>query len=175
MKKWMLFVAMFTMATLANATRKHTDDDHFLIQGKIYEQSLSNEEEQKEISHAQIVVYQDQEIFVSFYTDEHGSYEFNLPTGHEYEIWFGGSVYVNKRVYIDTRAVSSRPGGYDLDFDISLFKPVAGFEFAMLGQPLVKMAWNKEESQFTPDVEYTEIHMKELEKSLKKVRKERKG
>jgi hypothetical protein len=96
---------------------------------------------------------------------------FEFPLGHQYEIVFGGSAFVNKKVDIDARTLKPRNGGYELNMDIRLFRPVNGFDFAMLNDPFVKFGYDQEYGQFITDETYSGPRAKELDKILKKAKK----
>lgn len=156
---------------LTGWSRKEIDGDKFIIQGKIYEVNIF-EQTDKEAKNVQIVIYQDQEIYASINCKDNGSYEFILPVGHEYELWFGGKEFVNKKVYVDSRKVPNRKTtGYECDLDIGLFRPIDNIEFPSLVDHYVKVRWDDEYRQLLPDVEYSEWKYKEVEKNLKRARK----
>jgi len=157
------------MPFLAQA-KKDQGTDSFIIQGRVFEVDIVSGED-KPASEVQMVIYQDKDIYVAFYTQKNGDYEFQLPLGHEYEIWFGGSAFVNKKVYVDSRNVNPVKGQHEISLDMRLFRPMENYTFDVLDRPFVKFAWDSEYGQFLADLEYTEGLSKELEKIFRKVRK----
>ncbi|MFY8137589.1 MAG: hypothetical protein ACOVMR_05765 [Flavobacteriales bacterium] len=165
-----LLFGMLALLSLGAQAKKEIEGDHFILQGKIYEIDVFKDGA-VEASNVNVIIYQDQEIYVSFFGKENGSYEFVLPVGHEYEVWFGGKAYVNKKVYVDARKMPQRKIGYECNIDMGLFKPIENAEFPLLVDHYVKVRWDSEYRELTPDVEYTEFKARELEKALKKIKK----
>ena len=165
------FMFLFFLSTSVFAKIK-VEEDSFLLHGKLYEVDIR---EGGDISapKVQVVVYQDNEIYVAFYTNVTGQFEFKLPLGHHYELWFGGSAYVNKKVTVDASSLKARKGGYDVELDMGLFRPQDGFTFPELDEPFVKVVWNAEYEQLIPDMAYTDGRRKELDKAIKKLRKQK--
>lgn len=159
----------FALAIMAQ--KKDSNGDHYLIKGSVYHIDMLNEGEIK-ASNVQVVVYQEKELFVAFFTDEMGNYQFYLPSGHVYEVWFGGSAFVNKKVWIDATQFPVEKKPRTLPLDIGLFRPVDGFDFPMMTEPFVKIGYNPELDQIAPDLEYTEKREMELTKYVNKVKKE---
>lgn len=169
-------LAFFVLAlcTTPLFAKKEVGNENFVIQGKIFEIDIMSEAD-KEACNVQVVIYQNHEIYASFYSNPTGSYEFIVPVGHEYEIWFGGTTFVNKKIYVDARSVPSRKSGYECNIDVGLFKPVENVEFPTLAEHWVKVRWDAEYNQLVPDYEYTDDRAMELNKQLKKARKVQKG
>ena len=173
MKKTFLMIGLY-LSTLAVFATDSVDNDHFRIQGNVFDVHLSNGSED-EASHVQIVVYQNKEIFVAFFSGKKGEYEFNLPVGYEYEIAFGGSAFENQKVYVDTRPVVPRAGGYDLDLDIHLFRVIDGTQFSMLQEPFMRLYFDQETAQLILDEEHYITQAKELERALRKMKRDKKA
>jgi len=170
MKRIPFFLLLFLIVFSSWAKKKDPAEEVFLIEGQIFETDIFKGDK-KPASGVQIVIYQGIDIFVAFYSDELGNYEFLLPTGHVYEIWYGGSAFVNKRVSIDAQECPKRKSTNDLLLDIGLFRPMDGYEFAPLNDAYVKLAWNDELEEFSVDMLYTGAKEKELEKIFKKIKK----
>ncbi|MFN8776006.1 MAG: hypothetical protein ACK5XV_04495 [Flavobacteriales bacterium] len=158
--------------SLALAAGARTDQitDLFVIEGRVLELDVVNNTD-KPASKVQVIIYQDNEIYVAFFTQANGYYEFHLPLGHEYEIQFGGDAYVNKRAYIDAREVKPRAGQTEIALDMGLFKPIENVPFEILKEPIVRFAWDTEYGHFLPDLDHAGDMARELEKTLRKVRK----
>lgn len=166
-----LFTIIAVLASLVGFSKNDISGDKFIIQGKIYELNIFDQTD-KEANKVQIVIYQNQEIYASIYCKENGSYEFILPVGFEYELWFGGKEFVNKKVYVDSRSVPSRKAsGYECNLDMGLFRPIDNVEFPTLVDHYVKVRWDNEYRQLLPDIEYSEWKYKEVEKNIKRARK----
>jgi hypothetical protein len=174
-----IFCVTFILALLAvpdlvaQKKQKNKDEvsgDHYLIKGTIFQiNPLAGTEEKA--SHVQVVVYQESELFVAFFTGETGDYEFYLPIGHSYEVWYGGSAYVNKKVAIDATQFPKERKPRTVPLDMGLFRPIENAEFPMLNAPFVKIAYDPEFDQITPDMDYTAKKNMELDKVFKKLRK----
>lgn len=168
MKPLLYFLIMaFSLPAFA---KKEVRADRFIIQGQIFEIDIVNETD-KSAQNVQIVVYQDKEVYASFYSKDNGSYEFILPIGHEYELWFGGKEFVNKKVYVDTRSMPSKSSGYECNLDMGLFKPIQNVEFPCLVDHYVKVRFDTEYKQLIPDYEYSQFKAKEVEKAVRKAKK----
>jgi len=169
-----LTFAIFALFATPLFAKKEVGAENFVVQGKIFEIDIMSEAD-KEANNVQVVIYQDREIYAAFNSSETGAYEFIVPVGHEYELWFGGTTYVNKKIYVDARSVPSRKSGYECNIDVGLFKPVENVEFPTLAEHWVKVRWDAEYRQLVPDYEYTDDRAMELNKQLKKARKAQKG
>jgi len=155
---------------LSQSANKAVSGDHFLLRGKVYEVDMFQGTDKAAVS-SQIVVYQEKELYVAFFTLNNGIYEFYLPVGHTYEIWYGGSAFVNKKVAIDSRmmSVSKKPAA--LDLDIGVFRPVDGQDFELLKEPYIQVTYDEEFGSLVPDMDYTDVRANELKKIFKKLKK----
>ena len=81
MKKYLRLLALTALCTPLLMSFKTVDDEHFLIKGNLVEMDLESFDEAGNIV-SKIVVYQDDEIYAAFDTNEKGDYEFNLPNEH---------------------------------------------------------------------------------------------
>jgi hypothetical protein len=161
---------IFSWSSQAQKNQKEKNYDLFILTGKVVEADIFSSA-QKPASEVQVVIYQNREIYVAFYTMKNGDYEFHLPFGFEYEVWFGGSAFVNKKVYVDARGIKPGRGESEIILDIGLFRPMDNYSFEVLNEPYVKFAWDPDYKQFAPQMDYTDQKAKELEKILKKIRK----
>jgi hypothetical protein len=166
-----LFALLLLSFTLTSAFGKAVDDRHLLLHGRVFEVNPWSEEIEGGAKAVQVVIYQDSEIYVAFYTDKSGVYEFNLPIGFVYEIRYGGQTFVNKIVKIDTRELPARKSGNDLKMDMGLFKPIEGADFSLLNEPFVVVDYDKEVSRLVPDLAYTDDKAYELDKIFRKIKK----
>jgi hypothetical protein len=173
MKNAILFTLLSVLVFCSNAqtTRKDLTGDYFHLTGKVYEIDMIAGSEKSAIS-TQIVVYQEKELFVAFYTEKNGLYEFYLPIGYEYEIWYGGSAFVNKKVIVDSKMVPKSKKPSKLDLDMGLFRPMEGYEFPILNEPYVKVYFDEELAAMVPDLDYVDDRSGQLEKQFRKIRKE---
>lgn len=169
-----LSLITLSLLSLGVFAKNEVNSESFIIQGKIFEVDIMNEQD-REASNVQVVIYQNKEIYAAFYSNETGSYEFIVPVGFEYEISFGGATYVNKKIYVDARHVPNRKSGYECNLDVGLFKPVTDIEFPTLNEAWVKVRYDAEYHQLVPDYDYTEERAMELDRQIKKARKAKKG
>lgn len=165
-----LFYILLMLTSLSSFAKKEVRADRFIIQGQIFEIDIINETD-KSAQNVQIIIYQDREVYASFYSRENGSYEFILPIGHEYEVWFGGKEFVNKKVYVDTRSMQSKSSGYECNLDMGLFRPIRDVEFTCLVDHFVKVRFDSEYKQLIPDYEYSQFKSKEVDKAIRKAKK----
>ena len=169
---FLLFLALgfSTEAQFRKITKTPSTENHFLISGIIYQQDIVKGTEIP-AAHAQIVVYQNKELYVAFFGGADGSYSFYLPVGFEYEVWFGGSAFANKKLYIDATQFPEEKKPREVTLDVSLFRAVEGVDFSVLNEPYVRMSYNQETDNIRLDEEYTRKRKVELDKSLKKAKK----
>jgi hypothetical protein len=168
------FLALISSSVFAQKNKKEEiTGDYFQIKGSVYEIDMLNEDESK-ASNVQVIVYQEKEIYVAFFTDEKGIYNFYLPVGFTYEIWFGGSAFVNKKVEVQGAQIPKEKKPRTVPLDMGLFRPIEGFDFPVLNDPFVLMKYDNEADAVGPDMEYTEQRSAELSKYFKKVEKEMK-
>ncbi|MDZ4823771.1 MAG: hypothetical protein SH856_09950 [Flavobacteriales bacterium] len=172
MKSILLIISSFVIFGFAFPpyNRKACDEKHFLIFGNVYEYDPFIKGE-KLAPKVQVVVYQDNDIFVSFYTDKNGMYQFNLPLGHTYELWYGGSKFVNKICFVDAKDCPERKVGNELDMDVGLFQPIDGCDFTMLNEPFIRVDFDKEMNKLVPDLDYIEDRSHDLDKVFRKARR----
>ena len=168
----LLIFFLFTGDAFGQKVKKEKDvsGDHYLIKGRVFKIDPAAGTEEN-ASNVQVVVYQGSELFVTFFTGEQGDYEFYLPIGFMYEVWYGGSAYVNKKVHIDATQFPKERKPRTVPLDMGLFRPVEKFEFPMLNAPYVKIGYDPELDQIAPDMEYTAKRSAELEKVFKKIKK----
>jgi hypothetical protein len=157
-------------AQFRKITKTPSTENHFHISGVIYHYDLA-EGSEAPAAHAQIVIYQNKELYVAFFGGADGLYSFYLPVGFEYEVWFGGSAFANKKLYVDATQLPEEKRPRDLTLDVSLFRAVEGVDFSILNEPFVRMAYDAETDQVRMDEEYTRKRKVELDKAVKKAKK----
>jgi hypothetical protein len=173
MMKTFFATLLLSMICLVSNAQKDNHEGYFHLKGNTIEIDMFDQVEKGPIS-TQVVVYQDKDIYVAFFTDQSGLYEFYLPIGHQYEIWFGGGVYVSKKVAVDTKGVPTkkkRPS--ELKLDMALFQAVDGYDFPMLKDAYVKVEYDEEYQALTPDLDYTEAISVDIDKLFRKIKKEK--
>ena len=175
MRVFALFLVLVASVVSAEAqfrkvNKTPSTENHFLISGVIYHYDIVKGNEVP-AAHAQIVVYQNKELYVAFFGGADGTYSFYLPVGFEYEVWFGGSAFANKKLFIDAMQLPEERKPREVTLDVSLFRAVEGIDFSILTEPYVRMAYNPESDNMFLDEEYTRKRKVELDKSLKKAKK----
>lgn len=169
--KTLLFLICCAWGASAQGTvDKSEHQGQFKLFGKVFEYDPVNGGENV-AADAQIVVYQGTELYVAFFTGKSGNYEFYLPVGHVYEIWYGGGAFVNKIVSVDATECPPSRSPKDLKLDMGLFRPIEGTDFPMLMEAFVKVNFDKENGMLMPDMEYVDERMRMLDKTLRKVSK----
>jgi hypothetical protein len=174
MKKNVLLLSFILLAQLAlsQGSKKYPDADHFLLKGNVYEIDHIAETEGR-AKDTQVVIFQDDEIYVAFNTSASGgNYEFYLPINYNYNIFYGGDAYVNKIVNIDSRQFPSEKKPRIVKLNVGLFKPVEGYSFEMMKTPFVMVKYNPETDVVEPDFEYTEAKTDQVMKYFKKIKKD---
>ena len=146
-------------------------ENHFYIHGIIYQYDIDKGTEAP-ASHAQVVVYQNGELYVAFFAGEDGSYSFFLPIGFEYEVAFGGSAFVNKKLKVDATQLPEEKTPREIGLDFTLFRSVDDVDFAVLNEPFVRMNYDPEADALRIDEAYTRTRKTELDKVLKKAKKQ---
>jgi hypothetical protein len=111
-------------------------------------------------------------LYVAFFAGEDGSYSFFLPIGFEYEVAFGGSAFVNKKLKIDATQLPEEKTPRDIGLDFTLFRSVDNIDFAVLKEPFVRMNYDAEADALRIDDVYTRTRKAELDKVLKKAKKQ---
>jgi hypothetical protein len=176
MKKLCATLVLVVVCVLSLPAQKNKKEeatgDYFLLKGKVL-QLDPIEEKEEDAPNVQVVVYQEKEIYVAFYTEPTGVYEFYLPVGHTYEIWYGGSAYVNKKVAIDATQFPKEKKPRTVLMDMGLFRPVEGYDFPMLNAPYVKVAFDVEANEALADLEYTAALSDEISRLFRKIKKEK--
>lgn len=145
-------------------------ENHFLISGVLYNYDIASDKETP-AANVQIVIYQNQELYVAFFGGADGAYSFYLPVGFDYDISFGGSAFVNKKVHVDATQFPEERKPREVLLDLSLFYHVDGADFSVLEQPFVNIVYDPEADLIRPDEAYTAKRKTELDKALKKARK----
>ncbi|MCC6599790.1 MAG: hypothetical protein IT223_03855 [Crocinitomicaceae bacterium] len=170
MKQISILLFLILTFNVANAKKKGSAEGGFVLEGQIMETDIINGD-RKPAPMVQIVIYQEKEIYVAFYSDATGNYKFLLPGGHDYEVWFGGSSYVNKKVNIDAKECSGKNTSTHLLLDIELFRPVDGYDFFPLNDAYAQIAWDHNGERFISDRSYEETKERELDKIFRKIKK----
>ena len=118
-----------------------------------------------------IIVYQEDEIYVAFNTDDQGKYKFNLPVGHMYRVVYGGDKYVNKEVFIDAHDIPMKRYGYNVVLDMGVVKEYEGVDFSFLAAPVALIAFDSAYGKMVFDESHSKKKGKEMLKCLKKITK----
>ncbi|MFM7232976.1 MAG: hypothetical protein ACKO7B_21890 [Flavobacteriales bacterium] len=152
------------------ADRAANRGNYFFLNGVISDYDIANGKEQV-APFTQVVVYQNNELYVSFFAGEEGAYSFFLPLGYEYEVQYGGAAFVNKKLAIDATQIDEGMTPRNVKLNVSLFRPVNGADFSMLNEPFERLSYDPEIDAVSLDEEYSKKHKAELERSLKKAKK----
>jgi hypothetical protein len=156
---------------IAICTHAQSNTNSFVIQGKITQVDwLSGEE--KPASNCQVVVYEAKDIYVAFFADEQGRYEFELPFGREYTVWYGGSSFVNQLVSIYTHVPEKIWRHQEYDLNVQLFQPVDEEDFDILNEPVKILEYTAEGRLLFERTDYGERKAKELEAVKRRVQRE---
>jgi hypothetical protein len=175
MRLYVMSLLLLVSGFAANAqfrkiVKTPSTENHFRISGVIYHHDILSGNEVP-AAHTQIAIYQNKELYVAFFGGADGLYSFFLPVGFEYEIWFGGSAFANKKLFVDATQLPEEKRPRDVTMDVSLFRAVEGVDFSILEEPFVRMAYEPESDQMKMDDEYTRKRKTELDKQIKKAKK----
>jgi hypothetical protein len=158
-------------AQFRKVNKTTSTENHFYIHGIIYQYDILKGTEAP-APHAQVVVYQNSELYVAFFAGEDGSYSFFLPIGFEYEVAFGGSAFVNKKLKVDATQLPEEKTPREIGLDFTLFRSVDDVDFAVLNEPFVRMNYDPEADDLRIDEAFTRTRKTELDKVLKKAKKQ---
>ncbi len=168
----LLSLCLVVSSALAQSTKKSSDADYFLLKGNVYEIDHIEETEGK-AKDTQVVIFQDDEIYVAFNTSRSGgAYEFYLPINYNYNIFYGGDSYVNKVINVDSRQFPSEKKPRTIKMNVGVFKGVEGYSFEMMKEPFVMVKYNPETDVIEPDLKHTEEKTAQIEKYFKKIKKD---
>ncbi len=165
-----VFLNLAAQAQFRKTNKANSLGDHYMINGIIYNYDIASDKETP-AAHVQVVVYQNHELYVAFFGGADGSYSFYLPIGYEYEVWFGGSAYVNKKIIIEATQFPEERQPQAVLFDLSLFRNVDGADFSVLNDPYGKIIYDPELDEIRPDEDYSVKPHAELDKAIKKAKK----
>lgn len=166
----MLALCSTVNAQFRKVNKSTSLENHFLISGIIYHYDILSDKEMP-AANVQIAIYQDKDLYVAFFGGADGAYSFYLPVGFEYEVMFGGSAFVNKRVRIDATQFPEERKPREVLLDLSLFRNVEGADFSLLEEPYVHIIYDPEADRILPDEAYTIKRKTELDKAIKKAKK----
>lgn len=166
---FLLLISMLARPT-ADAVPQPIDDAHLVIYGNLIE-ILYGSQNEANAPMTQVVIYRDDEIFSAFKSNERGEYVFNLPVGYVYELDFGGSAFVNKRVVVDTQECNGKRAKRSIAMDMSLFRPVETIDYSAMESPIVRWYFDKASKEMVPDLDLVESMMKTVDKLYRKSEK----
>jgi hypothetical protein len=168
-------ILAFTIATLSVFTgtspdsgTKPVDNKHFLIYGEIVEVDLIASKE-VDGTGTQVVVYQDDEIYVAFNADETGKYKFNLPINHNYRVVYGGKDFVNKEILINAHELPKKKYGHNVKLDLGMFKNFDGVDYSFLAEPVALIAYDDIMGKLSFDEKYSKKQSKAMFKCMKQI------
>ena len=171
MKQMILFLYIcFSMLVSVAQEDQKVRGDYFLVQGNLSRTDFPSTDAES-APYTQVVIYQDDDLFVTFFADESGHYSFYLPISKTYSLHFGGSAYINKKILIDATQLSKEKRPRELNLDVELFREMEGVEFPMLAEYWQIFKYNPESDELLSDHVYGNRKKMELEKLAKKQRK----
>ncbi|MFM7309678.1 MAG: hypothetical protein ACKOZY_03665 [Flavobacteriales bacterium] len=162
-------LAFFWLLTAIASSAQQVES--FTIQGDITQADWSSGEI-KPASNCQVVVYEGRDIYVAFFADEEGHYQFELPFGKEYTVWFGGSSFVNQLVAIYTHVPQKIWRRQTYDLNLTLFQPVDFEDFDLLNEPLKILEYSTEGRLIVERSDYGVQKEKEMEATKRRVQRE---
>jgi hypothetical protein len=166
----LLTLAIAAMTTFSPTSPRPVDNKHFIIHGEIVELDPINQKEQ-DAPATQVIIYQEDEIYVAFDSNVEGKFEFNLPIDHIYTVTFGGDKFVNKIIEIDARNLNKKKYGHHVELDMGLFQEYDGVDYEFLNEPVATFRFDETVGSLAPDMAYTSKKSKQVFKCIKKIMK----
>jgi len=163
------------LACTSNAQARKADSagnrgNYLYLNGLISDMDIASGSE-KPLPYSQVVIFQNNELYVSFYGGKDGSYSFFLPLGFEYEIRYGNSTFVNKKLALDATQIDEDDKPRNIRMDVALFKPVEGADFSILNEPYARLIYDPELDAVRSDEEYSRKRKPEIDRSIKRAKK----
>jgi len=146
------------------------DNKHFLIYGEIIEMDPVAAQE-RDAGGTQVIVYQDDEIYVTFNADEKGGYKFNLPVNHNYSVVYGGDAFVNKEILIDAHKLPNKKYGQNVQLDLGLLKKFEGVDYSFLNAPVALISYDELVGKFSYDEKHYKKQSKAMYRCMKQILK----
>jgi len=160
---WSLFLSFLLFSTSLKA-----QDETIRIKSKgvIYDANTDSK-----LEGVQIIVFKNgaQESVTD--AGKAGKFDFKLDLGYSYDLKFSRTDYVTKIIRVDTRNIPTedRAGGFQMEFEASLFKYVDGFNTDILKEPMGKAAFDSQTNFITFDFDYTASMNKKIEDEFKRL------
>lgn len=160
---WSLFLVSFC---ISNSLIAQDETIRIKSKGVIYDANTDSK-----LEGVQIIVFKNgaQESVTD--AGKTGKFDFKLDLGYSYDLKFSRADYVTKIIRVDTRNIPTedRAGGFQMEFEASLFKYVNGFNVDILKEPMGKAAFDSQTNFITFDFEYTASMNKKIEDEFKRL------
>jgi hypothetical protein len=126
----------------------------------------------KKIEGVSITIFKDGKKENVINTGTSGKFDFSLVLGYSYDLEFSQEKYLSKIIRIDTRDIPKEEmeGGYQIEFDFSLYKYVDGFNLEILREPTLRAYFDPVMKFISFDFDYADSMNKKIEEEFKRLK-----
>ncbi|MCB0769354.1 MAG: hypothetical protein KDC00_02990 [Flavobacteriales bacterium] len=107
------------------------------------------------LASATTLVLRNGDPIVTIQCDSAGGYKVLLDVGHSYVLEYRSPGRVSKSILLDLRTAPDDDGGYGMNVDVRLFRPIDGVDVSFLEEPIGKAAYDSTTNDIRWDMEYT--------------------
>ena len=134
--------------------------------------SIVDAESNKTIKGVSITIFKDGEKENVLNTGNSGKFDFTLALGYTYDLEFSQEKYLTKIIRINTRNIPAEDmeAGFQIEFEFSLYKYVAGFNLDILKEPIAKACFDPMTNYISFDFDYTNSMNKKIEEEFKRLK-----
>ena len=132
---------------------------------------VKDEANKKRLEGAVITIKRNGTVWKTITVGKDGKIDAQLPPEAIYLIEIAKPGYVTKRIGVNTKNIPPEDAkyGFDVPFDVSIFKKVEGLDVSVLNQPIAKFEFNSESGYLEIDGAYTKSILKQLDKLKKEL------
>ena len=132
---------------------------------------VKDEDNKKRLEGAVVTIKRNGAVWKTITVGKDGKIDAQLPPQAIYLIEIAKPGYVTKRIGVNTKNIPAEDAkyGFDVPFDVSIFKKVEGLDVSVLNQPIAKFEFNPESGYLEIDGAYTKSILKELDKLKKEL------
>jgi len=160
---WILFLCFLSTSSVLIA---QNETIRIKSKGAIYDSGTDSK-----LDGVQIIVYKNGTQEKVEDAGNSGKFDFTLQLGYSYDLKFSRADYVTKIIRVDTRNIPAedRAGGFQMEFEASLFKYVEGFNTDILKEPIGKAAFDSQTNYISFDFDYTASMTAKIEAEFKRL------
>lgn len=113
-------------------------------------------------------------VIKEFITDGSGKFDYPLEINSQYIVEISKSGYVSKSISYNTTVPDEDNFNWTFDFIVELFKTPEGVDVAVFKNPVAKVHYNKDYSDFDYDLDYSMEFKKKEDEVMKQIEKAKK-